>query len=65
MLREALENAGRLWCRLMHPSVMYGGGRSYQCRTCLRRYSVPWAPQPVVVERAGVNGATETEPVAA
>lgn len=45
MLRTTLDNLGRLWCRLMHDGVMYGGGSTYECRDCLRRYNVPWGAQ--------------------
>jgi hypothetical protein len=31
----------RAWCRLMHSDVMFGGGRTYQCRTCLERFENP------------------------
>lgn len=45
MLRTAMDSLGRLWCRLMHDGVMYGGGSTYECRACMRRYSVPWSAQ--------------------
>lgn len=33
-----------VWCQLMHDDIAYGGGRSYWCRRCLRRFTVPWLP---------------------
>jgi hypothetical protein len=37
------ENIGRLWCRLIHDAPMWPIHGHYQCRTCNRQYSVPWA----------------------
>jgi hypothetical protein len=35
--------AGRSWCGLMHDSPMWPIHGQYQCATCGRHYSVPWA----------------------
>lgn len=34
---------GMLWCDLMHDSPMWPIHGQYQCRTCGRQYTVPWA----------------------
>lgn len=34
---------GLLLCRWLHKSLMYSGGQWYECKTCHRRYAVPWA----------------------
>ncbi len=31
-----------LWCRLMHPAVMWPVRGYYRCATCLREYPVAW-----------------------
>ena len=36
------EKIGRLWCRLMHSSLMWPIHGVYQCRTCLRRFPLRW-----------------------
>lgn len=38
MLRDMQSNLGRLWCALMHESVMWPVHGEYECRTCGRRY---------------------------
>jgi len=30
------------WCELMHASVMWPIDGHYECRTCGRRFEVPW-----------------------
>lgn len=42
-LENMLETISVLWCRWFHTGITYGGGPSYECRICFRRYSVPWA----------------------
>ena len=34
---------GRAICKLFHEDFMFAGGKFYECRTCLRRFEVPWA----------------------
>jgi len=34
---------GAMWCELVHDSPMWPIHGEYQCRTCGRRYPVPWA----------------------
>ena len=42
------------WCITMHKSVTWPHHGSYECRTCGRRYAVPWAQQGrVSVQRVG------------
>lgn len=31
----------RWWCRTFHASIMFGGGRHYECRTCGLRFEHP------------------------
>lgn len=37
---------GTLLCALMHDSPMWPMHGEYQCRTCGRRYPVPWQGSP-------------------
>jgi hypothetical protein len=37
-----LERIGALWCALLHNSPMWPIHGHYQCRTCRRRFPVPW-----------------------
>jgi hypothetical protein len=32
-----------LWCHTMHDNITWPRGGQYECRTCGRRYPVPWA----------------------
>ena len=32
----------RWWCGLTHSRVMYGGGDTYECRTCGEVWAAPW-----------------------
>ena len=34
---------GRIWCSLMHSSAMWPMHDEYCCRSCGRRFTVPWA----------------------
>jgi hypothetical protein len=43
------EKLGALWCEVMHESAMWPIHGEYQCRTCGRRYPVPWASDHVLV----------------
>jgi len=43
MWRTGIERLGALWCDLMHDSAMWPIHGQYVCRTCSRRYAVPWA----------------------
>src|SRR3954451_17677847 len=36
------DQLGTLWCNLMHGSAMWPIHEQYACRTCGRRYPVPW-----------------------
>ena len=36
------ESLGEVWCRLTHDSVMWPIHGEYECRSCGRRYGVPW-----------------------
>jgi hypothetical protein len=51
-LSNAIDGGGRfgaLWCSLMHDSARWPIHGQYECRTCGRRYAVPWAePQRTV-----------------
>ncbi len=44
---------GRVRCKLLHREAMWPIHGCYECRTCGRRYRVPWA----VPERDGATGA--------
>ncbi len=35
-------DAGRTWCKLMHPDPMWPVNGKYICPTCQRTYPVPW-----------------------
>lgn len=39
---DFMERLGRLWCRLMHESVMWPIDGHYQCTDCLRQFAVDW-----------------------
>src|ERR1700723_1640454 len=41
--QDFTEQLGALWCGLMHDSPMWPIHGQYECRTCGRRYFVPWA----------------------
>jgi hypothetical protein len=41
--QRATGKLGMLWCDLMHDSPMWPIHGRYECRTCGRRYAVPWA----------------------
>ncbi len=30
------------WCRMMHPAPLWPSHGHYRCRTCWRKYPVPW-----------------------
>src|SRR5712692_3222483 len=58
---------GTLWCDFMHDSPMWPIRGEYECRTCGRRYPVPWAgdrflpasgkliaPEPARLRRASI-----------
>jgi hypothetical protein len=32
-----------LLCRLFHRGIMYAGGSTYRCASCLREFVCPWA----------------------
>jgi hypothetical protein len=40
--QTASEKFGALWCDMMHDSPMWPIHGQYECRTCGRRYTVPW-----------------------
>lgn len=33
------------WCSVMHQDITWPTSGHYRCRTCGRRYAVPWAEQ--------------------
>lgn len=35
-------DAGRIWCKFMHPDPMWPVKGKYICPTCQRTYPVPW-----------------------
>jgi hypothetical protein len=37
------QKLGRIWCSLMHSSAMWPVHDEYYCRSCGRRFAVPWA----------------------
>lgn len=39
------ERIAEIWCGLMHDAPMWPIHGQYQCRTCGRRYPVPWSAQ--------------------
>lgn len=41
--QTAAGELGELWCTVMHDSPMWPIHGEYRCRTCGRRYPVPWA----------------------
>ena len=41
--QRAARRFGTLWCDFMHDSPMWPIRGEYECRTCGRRYPVPWA----------------------
>lgn len=41
--QRAARRFGTLWCEFMHDSPMWPIRGEYECRTCGRRYPVPWA----------------------
>ncbi len=41
--QKAARRFGTLWCDFMHDSPMWPFRGEYECRTCGRRYPVPWA----------------------
>jgi len=41
--QTAARRFGTLWCDFMHDSPMWPIRGEYECRTCGRRYPVPWA----------------------
>ena len=66
-LQTAAWKFGTLWCDFMHDSPMWPIHGEYECRTCRRRYLVPWAgdkrlpvsakliaAEPTRIRRAGV-----------
>ena len=44
-LKARFSFLGRAWCRAMHKSTMWPIHGEYECKTCLRRYPVKWAPE--------------------
>jgi hypothetical protein len=38
MFRELGSSIGRVWCGLMHESLMWPAHGQYECRSCGRRY---------------------------
>ena len=40
------ERLGIRWCRVMHDSPMWPIRGGYRCRSCGRRFHVPWASEP-------------------
>lgn len=45
-----LEKLAEAWCGLMHDAPMWPIHDRYECRTCGRRYPVPWrVEQPVAL----------------
>jgi len=48
---------GDLWCRTMHQSPMWPIHGQYQCRRCMRCFSVPWGagcPSEAVSDKASM-----------
>jgi hypothetical protein len=37
------QKLGTIWCSLMHSSAMWPIHDEYSCRSCGRRFAVPWA----------------------
>jgi len=65
--QRAARRFGTLWCDFMHDSPMWPIRGEYECRTCGRRYPVPWAgdrflpasgkliaPEPARLRRASI-----------
>ena len=42
---DLIEKLGTAWCVLMHDSPMWPIHRNYQCRSCGRRYPIPWVSE--------------------
>lgn len=42
---QTLETIRELWCEVMHDSPMWPIHGHYDCRTCGRRYTVPWTEE--------------------
>lgn len=43
--QPATGKLGTIWCDLMHDSPMWPIHGQYQCRTCGRRYAIPWSQE--------------------
>ena len=44
-IRGQIEKLMIQWCSTMHPNITWPIAGYYRCRTCGRRYAVPWAEQ--------------------
>lgn len=42
---------GTVWCRHFHDSVMWPIHGEYECRSCGRRFTVPWDPRNKIQEQ--------------
>ena len=59
------ERFRELWCILMHDSPMWPIHEEYQCRSCGRRYPVPWASDRHGLVRAPLVQSNPAEAVGA
>jgi transposase-like protein len=50
-----IEFMGVQFCRAFHRGLFFGGGSSYTCAVCMRRYQTPWSSriEPGVYVRRG------------
>ncbi|HEY2013837.1 MAG TPA: hypothetical protein VGH38_10075 [Bryobacteraceae bacterium] len=55
--RPAAAKMGALWCDWMHDSPMWPIHGQYECRSCGRRYQVPWAQERVLQAPASKTAA--------
>ena len=44
-VRGQIERLLTLWCRTMHKDITWPTSGQYRCRSCGRRFAVPWAEQ--------------------
>ncbi len=42
MITVSRRRIGEFWCKMMHPSPMWPSHGHYRCRTCGRKFTVPW-----------------------
>jgi hypothetical protein len=50
----------RWWCSTFHGSIMFAGGRTYECRTCGRRFENPANDGPMSSRKSQAPMSKET-----